>query len=200
MKKLFICLILFCGLMFWVTIAHATTTITITSSTSDNGTAISWTAVSGATKYQITLDGTLLTPPAGTSYNCLKTTCSDGNHTVSVVALDASGKQIGGGSSTFTVGTGTTGGGSVNLKDIQLPQSKFSDLSGLLQGGVDWFMGIMGAIAVMAIVYSGIMYITAAGDVAKAETARKNLTWAIMGLVIAILAIVAVNGIVKLTG
>lgn len=86
-------------------------------------------------------------------------------------------------------------GGLVDWKTINLPQSKFSDIGGLLNGVVSWIIGFGGALAVIAIVYSGIMYITAGPDQAKAEAAKKNLTWAIIGLVIAILAIVIIQSI-----
>jgi len=85
-----------------------------------------------------------------------------------------------------------------SIKDITLPKSKYSDLGSLLSGVATWIIGFAGAFATIAVVYSGIMYITAAGDEAKAETAKKNLTWAILGVVVAILAILIINNIIPI--
>lgn len=47
-----------------------------------------------------------------------------------------------------------------------------------------WLVGFAGAFAVAAVIYSGIMYITSAGDATQAEKAKKNLTWAIIAVVL----------------
>lgn len=57
----------------------------------------------------------------------------------------------------------------------------------------EWILGFMGILAVGAIIYSGIMYITSAGDATQAENAKKNLTWAIIGTVIIALSLTIVN-------
>jgi len=64
---------------------------------------------------------------------------------------------------------------------------------GLLIALINWLLEIAGALAVIAIVYSGLMYITSAGVPEKAEKAKKNLIWAIIGLVIIALAILIVS-------
>lgn len=74
------------------------------------------------------------------------------------------------------------------VKDITLPGSKFDDIPSLIQGIITWLLGFAGAFAVIALVYSGIMYITAGADQTKAETAKKNLVWAITGIVVILLA------------
>ena len=55
---------------------------------------------------------------------------------------------------------------------------------GILKRIIDGLLEIAGALAVIAIVYSGIMYITSAGEQEKMEKAKKNLIWAIIALVI----------------
>lgn len=57
-----------------------------------------------------------------------------------------------------------------------------------------WLIGIA---AVIAIIYGGYLYMTARGNAAQVAKARTVLTWAIIGLVIALLAAVIVNVIVK---
>lgn len=71
------------------------------------------------------------------------------------------------------------------------PTPTFSDIPSLLMIIMGWLLGLVGGLAVIAIIYSGFMYLTSAGDTNQAETAKKNLTWAIIGL-----ALVAVSGII----
>ncbi len=54
----------------------------------------------------------------------------------------------------------------------------------------------IGVIAVFMIIYSGIIYMTAAGDPGKIATAKKSIMYAIVGLVIAIMAYAIVNFII----
>lgn len=52
---------------------------------------------------------------------------------------------------------------------------------------------IIAIAAFVAIVYSGVMMITSGGDATKFATARKNLFWAIIGLVVSILSFFLVS-------
>ena len=81
------------------------------------------------------------------------------------------------------------------IGEITLPTSKFdlTGTEGLVTGIINWLLGLTGVVAIVAVVYSGIMYMTAGGDTTKAEAARKNLTWAITGIVIIVLSFVIVN-------
>jgi hypothetical protein len=83
---------------------------------------------------------------------------------------------------------------------ISLLTSKFSNLTGLLNGVIDWLLGLAGSLAMIAIIYSGLMYITAGGDTAKAETAKKNLIWAIIGIVLITLAYVIIHEVGQIIG
>lgn len=76
-----------------------------------------------------------------------------------------------------------------NITPPNAPLSKFegTGLEGLMMSALDWVLWIATALLVVAIVYSGVMYITSGGDPTKAETAKKNLIWAIIGLVILLL-------------
>jgi len=104
-------------------------------------------------------------------------------------------------------GTGTGGTSKVaagfNLGDlgtITFLPTKVTDAKGLIVVIVNWMLSLMGALAVIALMYSGFMYITAGSDTAKAEAAKKNITWAIIGIVLVLLALVIVtfiSGIIK---
>lgn len=54
-------------------------------------------------------------------------------------------------------------------------------------------IGIAALIAVAILVYSGIMYITSAGDEGKVSKATKGITYAIIGLIIAFISVLIVN-------
>ena len=47
---------------------------------------------------------------------------------------------------------------------------------------------VFGAIAVICIIYSGILFLTASGDTTKLKTARASLLWGIVGIVVGFFA------------
>jgi len=62
------------------------------------------------------------------------------------------------------------------------------DITDLVITITNWFAAIVFAIAVIMIIYGGVLYITAAGSEDKAKTARRLLTYACIGIAVAILA------------
>ena len=65
---------------------------------------------------------------------------------------------------------------------------------------VTWIMGFVGAIAIGFIVYGGIKYVTSAGNEKQIEEAKKIILYAIIGFVIAILAVVIVQVVGRAVG
>ena len=59
---------------------------------------------------------------------------------------------------------------------------------------------VVGIVAVIMIVWSGFKYITAAGDTSKVASAKNSLIYAIVGLIIAILAYAIVNFVIEHLG
>lgn len=57
---------------------------------------------------------------------------------------------------------------------------------------INWLLAFIGSLAVLMIVVAGIMYITSAGDEGRVDTAKKYLTYSIVGLVVALLGYVIV--------
>ena len=57
-----------------------------------------------------------------------------------------------------------------------------------------------GIIAVALIIFAGAKYITSKGDQAKIDSAKKTITWAVVGLLIIFLSFFFVNLISTLTG
>jgi hypothetical protein len=60
--------------------------------------------------------------------------------------------------------------------------------------------GLIAVIAMLMIVVSGIMYITSGGDEKRTQAAKSALTYAIIGLVVALLAYVIVYSVGRMVG
>lgn len=58
-------------------------------------------------------------------------------------------------------------------------------------------LGIIGTLSVLMLVVGGIMYMTSGGDSTRADTARKTIQYAIIGLIVAILSLVIVSQIIN---
>ena len=63
-----------------------------------------------------------------------------------------------------------------------------TDLEGGLMNLTNWILGFVSIIAVLMVIYGGVQYLTSAGDESKAESGKKTLTYAFVGLTIAALA------------
>jgi hypothetical protein len=98
-------------------------------------------------------------------------------------------------------GSGTSGGTTGMLDRIGLifvgENEGFLQVIGRV---VDWLLVLAGVIAVVYLVYGGLLYITAGGDSEKATKGRTAVINAIIGIIIILLAIVIVSwvtGIVR---
>lgn len=100
-------------------------------------------------------------------------------------------------SSPGSAGT-TTSAGSPGILDLPTgfglpdPQGGIKEvLSNLLK----WFLGIIGIIAMIAFVVSGAQYFLASGDEKMATTAKKNMTYSIIGMVVALSGYVIIKAV-----
>lgn len=66
----------------------------------------------------------------------------------------------------------------------------------LLNRVTGWVLGIVGAIAVLFIIYGGFRYITAQGNSQQMDTAKNIIIKAIIGLVVVVVAYVIVQVVV----
>uniref|UniRef100_A0A7V3JAY2 Uncharacterized protein n=1 Tax=candidate division CPR3 bacterium TaxID=2268181 RepID=A0A7V3JAY2_UNCC3 len=130
--------------------------------------------------------------------------CRVGYKDFAFTVVSASGGTGGGGT-----GGGTGGGGTESGTDtperftFNIPKwGSVADLEeegggnwivGLLTRVANWILDLAGALAVFAIVYSGLMYITSAGNQEKSEKAKKNLIWAIVGLIVIFLSLLIIQ-------
>lgn len=70
----------------------------------------------------------------------------------------------------------------------------------LFQTGVAWLLYIVVALAIAVMMWGGIQWITSSGDPEKLSAAKKKLTFAVIGLVIAISAFFIVRVIITILG
>lgn len=57
----------------------------------------------------------------------------------------------------------------------------------------DWVLNITGAIAVLFIIWGGILYVTSSGNKDRADQAKQTLTYAVIGLIVVVLSKVIVS-------
>jgi len=76
------------------------------------------------------------------------------------------------------------------------PSGVPSEFDSAVLNATNWILGFVGMIAVLMIIWGGVVYLTSAGDEDKARTGKKTLSYAIIGLAIAGIAYALVNVIV----
>lgn len=67
------------------------------------------------------------------------------------------------------------------------------DLTDTLGTVINVLLFIVGAVAVIMIIFSGIQYVASSGDPARIKKAKDTLIYSIVGLVVALLAFAVVN-------
>ncbi|MBU0667498.1 pilin [Patescibacteria group bacterium] len=60
---------------------------------------------------------------------------------------------------------------------------------------LNFFLGFLGLLAVVMVIYGGILYVTAAGEQDKLDKGKKIIMYAVVGIVIILLAFALVNTI-----
>ncbi|HRY82437.1 MAG TPA: hypothetical protein P5232_01885 [Candidatus Moranbacteria bacterium] len=68
-----------------------------------------------------------------------------------------------------------------DLKQFNLPDSS---VFGIVSNLVVWLLGTLEVICFIAFIISGLMYLTAAGDEARAGNAKKAMTYSIIGVIV----------------
>lgn len=82
--------------------------------------------------------------------------------------------------------------------DVESQLPKYCSTGSIYTKFITGAMYSVGIVAVIVIIYGGYMYMTAAGNDEQRKKGRAILTWAVIGLVVVILAVVLVNIAVKL--
>lgn len=65
---------------------------------------------------------------------------------------------------------------------------------------MNWLLAIIGVLAVIAFVISGVQYLVSAGNEEMATTAKRNMTYAMIGIAVALAGLIIVNAIAGLLG
>lgn len=73
-------------------------------------------------------------------------------------------------------------------------------VSGIIKNIMNWMLGIVGVLGVIGFAISGILYLTAAGDEDRIATAKKAMTWSIVGVVVALLGLVILKAAEAMLG
>lgn len=67
---------------------------------------------------------------------------------------------------------------------------------GVLKIVTNTLLFIIGAVSVIMIIYGGIMYTTSGGDSSRVQAAKNTILYAVIGLIVAILAFAIVNFVI----
>lgn len=76
--------------------------------------------------------------------------------------------------------------------NTNLPES---DLRTIITNVLNWVLGIFGMIAIIGFVISGIQYILSTGNEKTMDTAKRNMTYCIIGVVVALSGLVIIFAI-----
>lgn len=79
-----------------------------------------------------------------------------------------------------------------------LPDS--TNVNDIIVSAINWFLAFLASLSVLMIVVAGIMYITSGGDESRIGTAKKWLTYSIVGLIVALLSYVIVKTVSAMLG
>ncbi len=71
-----------------------------------------------------------------------------------------------------------------------------TDLGAGIQTGINILLFLIGAVAVIVIIIGGIKYVTSNGESSAVQSAKNTIMYAVVGLLVAILAFAIVNFVV----
>jgi|SRR5690606_21056510 hypothetical protein len=72
-----------------------------------------------------------------------------------------------------------------------------TDLPGLITIVVNTLLIIVGAVAVIMLIWGGFKYITSAGDASAVSSAKNTILYAVIGIIVAVLAYAIVNWVIS---
>jgi NADH:ubiquinone oxidoreductase subunit 4 (subunit M) len=77
---------------------------------------------------------------------------------------------------------------------LGLPDKDFMEI---LKSIIDWMTTFIAVLAVIVLIYGGLVYIGSSGDQDRVISAKRTVKYALMGLVIAGIAYAAVNAVIS---
>ncbi|MDR3559761.1 MAG: hypothetical protein P4L62_05110 [Candidatus Pacebacteria bacterium] len=88
--------------------------------------------------------------------------------------------------------TGTSS--TTSLPNVGLPSSS-GGIQPILSNFLNWLLGIIGILAIISFVISGFQYFFAATDSKTLESAKRNLTYSIIGIIVALSGYIVIQAI-----
>lgn len=85
-----------------------------------------------------------------------------------------------------------------DVKGVCIPNTTGLSTTGvdvILTGVLNWLLAVLGFIAIMGFAISGIQYLTAAGDEKTIDTAKTNMKYSIIGIVVALSGYIVIKAI-----
>jgi len=89
-------------------------------------------------------------------------------------------------------GVSAQGWNPLNYAGYGLP---FNSVWGIIETLMMWLLSLIAMIAVIAFVISGFQFLTSAGNEKMVETAKRNMTWSIVGVIVALLGLIVINAV-----
>ena len=104
------------------------------------------------------------------------------------------------GSPSGTTGTTTAscGAGYTPMNGVCFPSQtglSSTDVKTIITNILYWLLGIFGVIAIIAFMISGTQYLMSAGNETMVETAKRNMVWSIVGVVVALSGLIIIYAI-----
>lgn len=63
-----------------------------------------------------------------------------------------------------------------------------TDVTEIITETLKWILGVAGSIALLALIFEGLMYMTSAGSQQKASKAKTAIKWTLAGLILVLLS------------
>lgn len=91
-------------------------------------------------------------------------------------------------------GGGLSGNGIYIPDNTGLPDPE-GGIATILSKLLTWLLGIVGVIAIISFIIAGIMYLVSTGDEDMIKRAKQNMTWAILGVIVALAGFVVLQAV-----
>ena len=96
---------------------------------------------------------------------------------------------------TLAVSLGGISGGANSARGSDQPTTLFGEL-GVFSQISSVLLFIVGAVAVIMLIIGGLKYVVSGGDASKVQSAKNTILYALVGIIVAILAYAAVNFVI----
>jgi hypothetical protein len=73
------------------------------------------------------------------------------------------------------------------------PPTRYTEIKPLIEAGLQWLLSIAGPLALLILIYGGIVYMTSAGRPEKAEQGKRIVTWTLFGLIVVLMSYAVVQ-------